>query len=68
MRTLRSRYPDAILLVTGRDPVEEWEAEVAQAGADFAFAWPIGYEVLSSILQGGLPSKSLRNSRRSLAL
>lgn len=68
VRTLRSRYPDAILLVTGRDPVAEWNSDVAQAGADFAFAWPVGYEVLNSILQGGLPSKSLRSSRSSLAL
>ena len=67
VRALRQRHPEAILVVTGRDPVEDWEPEVAAAGADFAFSWPVAYEVLRTVLAGGLPSKSLQNPRRSLA-
>ena len=64
IRTLRTRHPDAVLLITGREPVEDWEAEVAKSGADFAFAWPVPFEVLQSVLTGGMASKSLRGRRR----
>jgi hypothetical protein len=67
VRALRERHPDAVLVVTGRGPVEAWEEEVAQAGADFAFSWPVTYEVLSTVLRGGLPSRSLKRGRRSLS-
>lgn len=66
VRTLRRRHPEAVIVITGRDPVEDWEQEVAQAGADFAFSWPVAYEVLQSVLLGGLPSKSLQARRRTL--
>ena len=64
VRTLRGRHPDAVLLITGREPVEDWEAEVGHAGADFAFSWPVAYEILQSVLRGGMPSKSLQTRRR----
>jgi len=65
VRALRERHPDAVLVVTSRDPVEEWEAEVAAAGADFAYSWPVAYEVLRNVMRGGLPGMSLRSGRRS---
>ena len=67
VRALRDRHPEAVLVVTGRDPVEEWEAEVAAAGADFAFSWPVAYEVLQSVMRGGLPSRRLSTRSRPLA-
>lgn len=60
VRKLRERHPEAILVVTGREPVEDWESEVAAGGADFAFSWPVAYEILESVMKGGMPSKSLR--------
>jgi len=49
---VRSRYPDALLLVTGRGNPEEWRREVEAAGADRAASWPIPFEDLSRILRG----------------
>jgi hypothetical protein len=67
VRALRERHPDAVFVVTGRGPVEDWESDVAQAGADFAFSWPVTYDVLATVLRGGLPSMGLRSGRRSLS-
>lgn len=55
VRSLRQRHPAAVIVVTGRDPAEAWEAEVRQAGADFAFSWPIAFEVLEAVLRGNSP-------------
>ncbi len=64
VRTLREHHGDAVIVVTGREPVEEWESEVADAGADFAFSWPVAYGLLENVLRGGLPSKKLKARRR----
>lgn len=65
VRSLRQRHPDAVIVVTGREPIEDWEPEVARAGADFAFSWPVAYEVLQAGLRGNLPQgKSLRDGGR----
>jgi hypothetical protein len=64
VRSLRMCHPSAVIVVTGREPVEGWEPEVARAGADFAFTWPVAYDVLRSGLRGTLPEgKSLRAER-----
>ncbi|MEW6074502.1 MAG: hypothetical protein AB1726_18145 [Planctomycetota bacterium] len=47
---LRVRYPRATLVVTGRGPVERWESEAREAGADFVCTWPIPYARLSQLL------------------
>jgi len=65
VRSLRQRHPDAVIVVTGREPVDDWEPEVARAGADFAFSWPVAYEVLQAGLRGDVPHrKSLRDGGR----
>ena len=65
VRSLRQRHPDAVIVVTGREPVGAWEPEVARAGADFAFSWPVAYEVLEAGLRGALPhKKSLQDGER----
>jgi hypothetical protein len=64
VRSLRLCHPAAVIVVTGREPVEDWEPEVARAGADYAFSWPVAYEVLRSGLRGNLPQeKSLQSER-----
>jgi hypothetical protein len=67
VRALRDRHPEAILVITGRDPVEDWEAEVAQAGADFAFSWPVTYDVLNTVMRGGLAGTRMKGSRGSIS-
>ena len=53
VRDLHGRYPAAVLVVTGREPTEDWEEEVRAAGADWAFSWPIAWDVLENLLRGG---------------
>ena len=48
---VRSRYPDALLLVTGRGNPGEWRSEVQAAGADHAASWPIPFDELSRLLR-----------------
>ena len=48
---IRYRYPDALLLVTGRGNPKEWREEVLGAGADLAAGWPLPYEKLSRLLR-----------------
>jgi hypothetical protein len=50
VRTLRTRHPEAFLIVTGRAPVESWEDGARAAGADFATSWPVPFEELSRLL------------------
>ena len=47
---IRARHPRATMVVTGRGPLDRWEAEVCAAGADFACCWPIPYSRLSQLL------------------
>jgi hypothetical protein len=47
---LRRRHPDAVLLVTGKEPEERWAGEVQAAGADCALPWPLDYTRLSQVL------------------
>lgn len=47
---LRRGHPEAVLVVTGRGPVESWSAEVTGAGADFACAWPLPVGRLAALL------------------
>ncbi len=49
---IRSRYPEALLLVTGRGNPAGWRDEVIGAGADHAASWPIPYDHLSHLLHG----------------
>jgi DNA-binding response OmpR family regulator len=50
VRQLRLRHPEAVLVVTAKEPEELWSAEVLQAGADCALTWPLDYERLSLAL------------------
>lgn len=50
VRRLRDSHPRSFLVVTGRGPLEVWQREVLDAGADFASGWPIPYDQLSRIL------------------
>ena len=50
IRGLRATHPDAFVVVTGRGPVESWEAGVRDAGADFSCGWPLPVEELARIL------------------
>ena len=52
VRRIRARYPNALLLVTGRGPTELWAGEVLRAGADSVYSWPLPYRRLSRILHG----------------
>jgi DNA-binding response OmpR family regulator len=61
VQALRQHHSAAILVVTGRDPAEDWEQEVLSAGADVAFSWPVAYEVLQAVLRGGQRSPSVRS-------
>ena len=47
---LRREHPEAVLVVTGRGPVEDWNDEVLVAGADFACAWPLPFRRLGKLL------------------
>jgi hypothetical protein len=38
------------MVVTAREPVELWEAEVLAAGADCASSWPVEYQRLNRLL------------------
>ncbi|MCZ6596637.1 MAG: hypothetical protein O7B99_03260 [Planctomycetota bacterium] len=55
VRDLHDRHPAAVMVVTGREPTEDWEEEVRAAGADWAFSWPIAWDVLESLLCGTAP-------------
>jgi len=50
LRRLRERHPRAFLLVTGKGSTEDWQAEVASAGADRIFAWPVALGSLVGLL------------------
>ncbi len=41
VRGLRARHPSAVMIVTGRGPLEIWEDEVLASGADCACPWPL---------------------------
>ena len=47
---LRGRHPQAVLVVTAKDPEDLWSAEVLAAGADSALSWPVDFARLSRIL------------------
>ena len=47
---MRQRYPEAVLIVTGRDNPDAWRDHVLAAGADHAAIWPLPYEELSRLL------------------
>ena len=48
---MRSRFPEAVLIVTGRDDPGGLRERVLEAGADHVAAWPVPYEELSSLLR-----------------
>jgi hypothetical protein len=50
VRDLRTAHPDALLVVSGRGPVQAWEPGVRAAGADFGCGWPIPVRELTRIL------------------
>jgi len=50
VRDIRSKNPDAFVVVTGRGPVETWETGVREAGADYSCGWPLPVEELTRIL------------------
>ncbi len=47
---LRVQHPHAVLVVTGREPIELWESEVLSAGADCVSSWPLQYAQLNQML------------------
>jgi len=53
VRQLRKRFEHAALIVTGRSPLDPWEAEVKRAGADSACTWPLPYPKLRALLSRG---------------
>ena len=52
---IRRAYPEATLLVTGREAGDEWKDRVLAAGADHAVDWPQPYGLLARILGGMEP-------------
>src|SRR6185436_387324 len=48
---LRELHPDATIVVTGRAPAASWASSVIEAGADFAYSWPVDYRLLGRILR-----------------
>jgi hypothetical protein len=56
IRALRTRFPNALLLVTGRGAVEDWCDEVLEAGADQACGWPVPYDRLRAMLRAPRPA------------
>ncbi len=46
---VRAEHPGALLLVTGRGPVERWRDEVLAAGASVACSWPLPFAELRSV-------------------
>ncbi len=48
---LRQRFPEAAIIVTGRAPIDAWEGEVLQAGADSVCTWPLPYGQLALLLK-----------------
>ena len=50
VREARRQSPEALVVVTGRAPLESWRGEVLQAGADHACGWPLSYAELSRLL------------------
>jgi hypothetical protein len=47
---LRALHPDAMIVVTGRDPAAAWSSTILDAGADFACSWPVDYGLLGTLL------------------
>jgi hypothetical protein len=47
---LRAQYPSAVLLVTAKEPEDEWAGEALGAGADYAYAWPLALPRLARLL------------------
>ena len=49
IQQVRDENPRALIVVTGRAPLEDWRQEVLDAGADHACGWPIPYADLSRL-------------------
>lgn len=63
---LRTRYPLAAIVVTGRAPTEAWAREVLAAGADHACSWPLNYSLLGRVLHTTTRRESLRETEGGL--
>ena len=48
---MRSRFPEAVLIVTGRDDPGDQRDRVLDAGADHVAVWPLPYGELSRLLR-----------------
>lgn len=51
IRELRERHPQAVLVVTAKEPEELWASEVLAAGADHAFSWPANLQRLARAMR-----------------
>jgi len=51
IRALRARHPQAVLVVTAKEPEELWAGEVLAAGADHALSWPANLQRLARAMR-----------------